>query len=201
LIASKQAAVEIGRYAIDTARAEHFPQLSLAMQRNQSNQDIDNSPRREFTVDSIAVELRIPLYEGGRVTASTASAQAQLLIANEQLEASRRQVERDTRLLFADANADRARIESTDAEVDALLQNVKAQQRGYELGVVTVIQVLDARRRLLRSRVDQAKARYDYLRSLIGLKLRVGLTEEDVAEFNRWLAPRAASGSLAYMVE
>lgn len=201
LIASKQAAVEIGRYAIDTARAEHFPQLSLAMQRNQSNQDIDNSPRREFTVDSIAVELRIPLYEGGRVTASTASAQAQLLIANEQLEASRRQVERDTRLLFADANADRARIDSTDAEVDALLQNVKAQQRGYELGVVTVIQVLDARRRLLRSRVDQAKARYDYLRSLIGLKLRVGLTEEDVAEFNRWLAPRAASGSLAYMVE
>lgn len=201
LIASKQAAVEIGRYAIDTARAEHFPQLSLAMQRNQSNQDIDNSPRREFTVDSIAVELRIPLYEGGRVTASTASAQAQLLIANEQLEVSRRQVERDTRLLFADANADRARIDSTDAEVDALLQNVKAQQRGYELGVVTVIQVLDARRRLLRSRVDQAKARYDYLRSLIGLKLRVGLTEEDVAEFNRWLAPRAASGSLAYMVE
>ena len=200
-IASKQAAVEIGRYAIDTARAEHFPQLSLAVQRNQSNQDIDNSPRREFTVDSIAVELRIPLYEGGRVTASTASAQAQLLIANEQLEASRRQVERDTRLLFADANADRARIDSTDAEVNALLQNVKAQQRGYELGVVTVIQVLDARRRLLRSRVDQAKARYDYLRSLIGLKLRVGLTEEDVSEFNRWLAPRAASGSLAYMVE
>jgi outer membrane protein len=200
-IASKQAAVEIGRYAIDTARAEHFPQLSLALQRNQSNQDIDNSPRREFTVDSIALELRIPLYEGGRVTASTASAQAQLLIANEQLEASRRQVERDTRLLFADANADRARINSTDAEVDALLQNVKAQQRGYELGVVTVIQLLDARRRLLRSCVDQAKARYDYLRSLIGLKLRVGLTEEDVAEFNRWLAPRAASGSLAYMVE
>ena len=200
-IASKQAAVETGRHAVDAARAEHFPQLSLAVQRNQSNQDIDNSPRREFTVDSIAVELRIPLYEGGRVTASTASAQAQLLIANEQLEASRRQVERDTRLLFADANADRARIDSTDAEVDALLQNVKAQQRGYELGVVTVIQVLDARRRLLRSRVDQAKARYDYLRSLIGLKLRVGLTEEDVSEFNRWLAPRAASGSLAYMVE
>ncbi len=67
--------------------------------------------------------------------------------------------------------------------------------------MVTVIQVLDARRRLLRSRVDQAKASYDYLRSLIGLELRVGLTEEDVAEFNRWLAPRAASGSLAYMVE
>ena len=50
---------------------------------------------------------------------------------------------------------------------------------------------LDARRRLLRSRVDQSKARYDYLRDLIGLKMRAGmLAEADVAEFNRWLGPR-----------
>ena len=201
MIASRRAAVDAGRLATDAARAEHLPQLSLALQRNQSNQDIDNSPRRDFTVDSVSLELRIPIYEGGRVNASTASAQAQLAIANEQLEAARREVERDTRLLFASALADRARIDSTDAEVDALAFTVKAQQRGYELGVVTVIQVLDARRRLLRSRVDQAKARYDYLRDLIGLKLRAGLTEMDVEEFNRWLAPSELSGSLTDMVE
>ncbi len=201
LIASKRAAVEAGRLATDAARAEHLPQLSLALQRNQSNQDIDNSPRSDFKVDSVSLELRIPLYEGGRVTASTASAQAQLAIANEQLEAARREIERDTRLLFANAQADRARIDSTDAEVDALSYTVKAQQRGYELGVVTVIHVLDARRRLLRSRVDQARARYDYLRDLIGLKLRAGLTEADVADFNRWLAPRDVSGSFTDMVE
>ena len=103
--------------------------------------------------------------------------------------------------MFANAQADRARIDSTDAEVDALSYTVKAQQRGYELGVVTVIHVLDARRRLLRSRVDQARARYDYLRDLIGLKLRAGLTEADVADFNRWLAPRDVSGSFTDMVE
>lgn len=201
LLASRQAAVDAGRHAADAAHAEHLPQLSLALQRNQSNQDIDNSPRRDFTVDSVSIELRIPLYEGGRVSASIASAQAQLAIANEQLEASRREVERDIRLLFANAQADRARIDSTDAEVEALAYTVKAQQRGYELGVVTVIQVLDARRRLLRSRVDQARARYDYLRDLIGLKLRAGLNEQDVAEFNRWLAPRDATGSFTDTVE
>ena len=77
------------------------------------------------------------------------------------------------------------------AEVEALTQTVRAQDRGYELGVATVINVLDARRRLLRSRVDQSKARYDYLRDLIGLKMRAGmLAEADVAEFNRWLGPR-----------
>jgi outer membrane protein len=71
--------------------------------------------------------------------------------------------------------------------VDALVQTVKAQERGYELGVVTVVLVLDARRRLLRARTDQSRARYNYLRDLIELRIRAGvLTEADVAEFNRW---------------
>lgn len=191
LIDARAAAVEVGRLGTRAAEAEHWPTVNLLLQRNQSNQDIDNAPRRDFTVDLVAVELRIPIYEGGRVNAATASAAAQKAIADEQLEATRREIERETRLLYASAVANRARIDSTDAEVDALATTVRAQERGYELGVVTVIQVLDARRRLLRSRADQAKARYDYLRDLIGLRVRAGnFTEQDVAGFNDWLAVR-----------
>ncbi len=191
VIGARLAAVEVSRLGRRAAEAEHWPTVNLLLQRNQSNQDIDNAPRRDFTVDLVALELRIPIYEGGRVNAATAAAAAQAAIADEQLEAARREVERETRLLFASAVANRARIDSTDAEVDALAYTVRAQERGYELGVVTVIQVLDARRRLLRSRAEQAKARYDYLRDLIGLRMRAGnFTEQDVAGFNDWLAVR-----------
>ncbi len=187
LLGARRAEVDVNRLATNAARAEHLPQLALTLTRNQSNQDIDNSPRRDFTVNSIALELRIPIYEGGRTSAAADSAGAQLAVANEQFEAARRQVERETRLLYDSARANRDRIDSTNAEVDALMYTVKAQQRGYELGVVTVIQVLDARRRLLRSRVGQSKARYDYLRDLIGLRLRAGgLAESDISEFNGW---------------
>lgn len=190
-IIARREALEASKQTADAAHAEHWPQLSLSLQRNQSNQDIDNSPRREFTVDSVSLELRFPIYEGGRASAGEASARAQQAIAREQLDGLLREVERDTRVIYASAVADRARIDSTNAEVDALTQTVRAQERGYELGVATVINVLDARRRLLRSRVDQSKARYDYLRDLIGLKIRAGLlAEAEVAEFNRWLGPR-----------
>lgn len=201
-IAARQAAVESARAAVNAARADHYPTIALNYQRNQSNQDIDNSPRRDFTVDSIALEMRLSIYEGGRVNAATASALAQLAIANEQLDASRREVERDVRILYASATANRARIDSTNGEVEALNYTVRAQERGYELGVVTVIQVLDARRRLLRSRVDQSRARYDYLRDLIGLRMRAGaLSESDVIEFNRWLSPRAESVSQSDLID
>ena len=64
-LSARSAAVLASRSGADGARAEHIPQLSLLLQRNQSNQDIDNSPRRDFSVNIIALELRIPIYEGG----------------------------------------------------------------------------------------------------------------------------------------
>ena len=190
-LSARSAALLASRSGAESARAEHIPQLSLLLQRNQSNQDIDNSPRRDFSVNVIALELRIPIYEGGRVNASTSSALAQLSVAEQQLEASRRSVERDMRMTYASGNANRARIDSTDNQVFAMEQSVAAQERGYELGVVTVISVLDTRRRLLRARVEQSKARYDFLRDLIVLRMRAGkLQRADVEEFNQWLAMR-----------
>lgn len=190
-ILARREALQASRRAADAARAEHYPQLSLLMQYTQSNLTYDNLSQRSYNVGSASLELRIPIYEGGRTSAAEASALAQQAIDQEQLESLLREVERDTRVAYASAQANRARIDSTNAEVDALTQTVRAQERGYELGAATVINVLDARRRLLRARVDQSKARYDYLRDLIGLTARSGkLSEAEVTEFNRWLGPR-----------
>jgi outer membrane protein len=190
-ILARTEAVKVSRSTLSSARAEHYPQLSFLMQRNESNQDIDNLPRREFGVNVVGLELRIPIYEGGRVNANMTSALAQLNIAQQQLEATRRTVERDIRLVFASAIANHARIESTTNQVNAMQQSVTAQEVGFDLGVVTVIDVLDARRRLFKARLDLAKARYDFLRDLMGLRMRSGgLRVTDIEEFNQWLAQR-----------
>ncbi len=190
-IIARRVALQASHRAAEAARAEHYPQLSLSLQYSQSNLTYDNLSQRGYDVGSASLELRIPIYEGGRVTAAEASALAQQAIDEAQLESLMREVERDTRVAYASAQANRARIDSTNAEVDALTQTVRAQERGYELGAATVIHVLDARRRLLRARVDQSMARYDYLRDLIGLTVRSGrLTEAEVAGFNQWLGPR-----------
>ena len=190
-LSARRHAIEVVRQSAAAARAEHLPQLVAFYQRNNTNQDIDNSPRPRFSVDSIGLELRIPIYEGGRTSAAALSAQRQLDIATEQLEGVTRQIEREVRLAWASAVANRARIDATDAAAEALTQTVKAQERGYELGVVTIMQVLDARKRLLRARADQSRSRYDYLRDLIALRIRAGaLTEADVADFNRWFGPQ-----------
>jgi outer membrane protein len=62
-ILARAEAVKVSRSTLSSARAEHYPQLSFLLQRNESNQDIDNLPRREFGVNVIGLELRIPIYQ------------------------------------------------------------------------------------------------------------------------------------------
>jgi outer membrane protein len=139
------------------------------------------------------VEVRDPLYEGGRVDAATREALARVSSAEQQLEAARREIDRDTRANWARARANHARIDSTLLEVGAMEQTVLAQERGVELGASRVIDLLDARRRLIKARGDHAKARYDFVRDVVNLKASSGeLTLAAIAVWDRWFdaAPR-----------
>ena len=62
------------------------------------------------------------------------------------------------------------------------------QQRGYELGAATIVALLEAKKNLLKSRFAYARARYDYIRSLVALRVWGGtLTRSDMEELNSWL--------------
>jgi len=140
-------------------------------------------------VTTLGLQLTIPLYEGGRVQATVSEASARLAIAREQYEAARRETERDARTAYLGAAANHARIGSTDAEVRALEKVLQAQQRSYELGVSTIVDVLIAQRRLFKSRSDRSKARYGYIRDLTTLRARAGtLSMSDIEEIDGWMA-------------
>ncbi len=69
----------------------------------------------------------------------------------------------------------------------ALEQVVLAQEKGLELGVSRITDLLDARRRLLETRAEQATARYDYVRDVVALRIRSGeLTEADMVDWSGW---------------
>lgn len=57
------------------------------------------------------------------------------------------------------------------------------------MGAATIVAVLEAKKNLLKSRFASAKARYDYLRSLVALRVWGGtLTRMDIEEINGWMA-------------
>ena len=182
-------AIEGMERLIDASRSEHLPTLGFAASQTYSDQGYDNRAVPSYNVGTVGLQLTIPIYEGGRVQAGVREAVARREMAREEYEAGRREIEGKVRSAYLSATASRARIASTDAEVSALDRVVTAQQRSFEVGVTTVLDVLIARQRLVKARSEHSRARYDYIRDLTVLRVQSGaLNRANIEEIDSWLA-------------
>ena len=186
-LAALSQAVEATRRNVEAIRAERLPQLAVTLSRTYADQGFDNRQQPPYHATSLGFEWRMPLYEGGRVDAAEREAVARRGAVEQQLEAARREIARETETFVLSAQANHARIGSTDLEVLALEQAVQAQEKGLELGVSRITDLLDARRRLLEARAEQAKARYSYVRDVVALRVRSGeLSDADIESWGGW---------------
>lgn len=142
-----------------------------------------------YDVGSVNMLVNVPIYEGGRVDASVREAVARRQIALQEYEKVRRQIERETRTSFLNATAGYARIDSTQRELEAQQETQQAQQKGYELGVATIVDLLESRRDVFKAQIQHQQAVYEYARSLIMLRVwSGGLNLENIEEIDHWFS-------------
>ena len=189
-LAALKFAIESADKQISSSKAEHLPILALQLSETYSDQGFDNRQLPAYDVGTVGLQLTIPIYEGGRVNAATREAYASQQITRQQYIQVRRQIERETRTSFLNAGASHARIASTGQEVYAQNKAYEGQKKGYQLGVATIVDVLDTRRRLFKARIELLQARYDYIRNLIGLYIwSGGLSITNIVEIDAWFTP------------
>ena len=191
-LAALKYAIESADKQISSTKAEHLPQLAVQLSETYSDQGFDNREVPEYNVGTVSLQINIPIYEGGRVVAATREAYASQQMTKQQYYRVRRQVEKETRTSFLNAEASHARIASTRQEVYAQTKAFEGQKKGYQLGVSTIVDVLNTRRNLFRARIEVLQALYDYIRSLIGLRIwSGGLSIVNIEEIDAWFIPTA----------
>jgi outer membrane protein len=85
-----------------------------------------------------------------------------------------------------------ARVRALRQALESSQTALKATEAGYEVGTRTAVDVLNSRRILVQAQTDYAVSRYDYIVSVIQLRLAAGnLSQSDVTEVNKWLAVSA----------
>ncbi len=189
-LAALQFAIESANKQISSSKAEHLPQLALQLSETYSDQGYDNRQLPAYNVGTVSLQLNIPIYEGGRVNAATREAYASQQMTKQQYIQVHRQIERETRTSFLNAEASHAQIASTGQEVYAQNKAYEGQKKGYQLGVSTIVDVLNTRRRLFKARIEHLQARYDYIRNLIGLRIwSGGLSIANIEEIDTWFTP------------
>lgn len=188
-LAAARHAIEAEDRALASARAEHLPKLALTAGKTWTDTDSDFRRSQDYNVASVGVQLNIPIYEGGRVDATVREAAARRAVAESRFEQLRREIEREVRSAWLKAEGGLHRIEATRQSVRAQEAAREAQQRGFELGVVTVVDLLETQQRLYRARGDYARARHEYVRDLATLYRYAGaLTEDDMMALSAYFS-------------
>ncbi|MFV0574043.1 MAG: outer membrane channel protein TolC [Vibrio sp.] len=185
-------AQDIAKSNISLAKSGFTPSLSLdgGYQYSDVDEHNDSSGLNNYTSNDydIGINLVIPIYQGGSTTADVKTAQYQYVSASEQLEQTYRGVTKNVRAYYNNINAAIGSIRAYEQSVVSAQSALEATEAGYEVGTRTIVDVLDATRRLYDSNRQLSDARYNYVISVLQLKQAVGtLSEQDIIDINAGL--------------
>jgi outer membrane protein len=138
-----------------------------------------------------ALQLQLPIYQGGFTLSKVRESRARLLQSDELLRNSEWTVSRDIRNLLRAVITDVIRVRARIKSIKSAESALEATQTGYEVGTRNIVDVLNAQQRLYASQFDYADARYSYVRDLFLLKQTAGtLSPDDVARLNAYVDPQ-----------
>lgn len=188
LLQARQKAVDAAQAALRQAKAGHLPSVNLNLTAQRSDIGYENSlnPRTDTYVASVGVQ--VPIFSGGSTSARVASSHADLMSTEQELEAMRRQVLRETRTAFYGAEAGLSRISASRKALQSAEKSRVAAERALTFGVINAVDVLDTVKEEYATRRNLLQSQYDFIMSLMVLRRWSGtLVEEDVRKANEWL--------------
>jgi outer membrane protein, protease secretion system len=180
-IAAQRYAVEAAEQEIQKGRAGHAPRVDLIAGLNKASSETLTTRNQDSTVRSVGVQVSIPLYSGGSVSAATAQAVANHQKAKSDLDAKTSQVLVELRKQYSLLLSGAARIDALVKSVNSSRLQVQATQQSVKGGVRINLDVLNAQQQLYAAQRDLALARYNYLVSYLRLRFAAGtLSGEDL---------------------
>ena len=185
---SLQSQIEIARQEIEKSKSGHLPTLDAVAQWSRTNSDSVTSVNYKYDNKMIGLQLSIPIFSGGYVSSTVRQAVASETRAREMLEATRRDLRVRVHREFRGVTEGVLKIAALEQAVRSAETALESNQRSFEAGIRTTLDVLNAEQQKTTALRDLAQARYLYLVSLMRLRSLAGDDRElNVSEANSWL--------------
>lgn len=185
----QQDTLSLSEQDIKLAQAGHYPTLD-AIANYSDNYANGNATGTGSELKSgvIGLQFQIPLYQGGAVNSRVRQAVFNKQKAQDDVEVVRRQVELETQRAYLNLNTSIAQVKAYEQALSSSQSQLDSTKLGYEVGVRTSVDVLNAQQQLYSAKRDLLQARYDYLVNIIRLKAASGVVVEvDLADINQQL--------------
>jgi len=129
------------------------------------------------------------LYEGGSTSSHARQAVLGKQKARNDLDIARRKIELDTQRAYLNLSTSIAQVKAYEQALTSSQSQIDSTKIGYEVGVRTIVDVLNAQQQFFGAKRDLLQARYSYLVSIIRLKFISGIVAEtDLIDINQQLA-------------
>ena len=189
---SQHHALDVASYEVERKRAGHLPKVSLYATSRKTSSDSESSYNQKYDTNSVGIQISLPLFAGGSVSASTRQAANQLSQAQYELDAQTAATLVELRKQFNLNTSGAAKVRAYEMAVSSATALVSATKKSVSGGERVNLDVLDAEQQLFTARRDLANARHAYLLARIQLKYYAGLlSEQDLRALAGYFQPSA----------
>lgn len=186
-LASQRHALESAEQWVEQQRAGHLPNLSAYASKAISSSSSESTYNQRYDTDSVGLQVSVPLFAGGGVSASVRQARAQRDALVHELDAQLRDTVNQLRKQFNLYTSSAAKIRAYALAADAATALVAATRKSVHGGERVNLDVLNSEQQLFGARRDQAQARHDYLRAWVQLRFLAGvLNANDLWSLERY---------------
>lgn len=185
---ARQQSVNAADAAIAEAKAGHLPRLGLNLTALRSDIGYEGTltPRSENYVASL--DLQVPLYSGGSTSARVVSSEGDKDAAQQEMEALRREIIKETRTAYIGMSAELGRIKATRRALESATKSRISTEKAFGYGVKNAVDVLYSIKEEFRARRDLYQAQYRFITSMLVLHRWSGrLAQADIRKANEWL--------------
>jgi outer membrane protein len=180
-LAARQADVAASRAAVERAKAEFMPKLSLQGAASSETYGYSASqPSLSGTYYGNAIGysgfavLSWDLFDGFHRVEKVKQRQAEESQARADVESTRLQTTQDVWTAYNDSLKARKRVSFADALVTSAEENFRSAKAAFDNQLLNITELVSNQSALAAARFEQAGARADYLTSLASLSLAMG---------------------------
>ncbi|MFW0754229.1 TolC family outer membrane protein [Pseudomonas sp. H11T01] len=190
-LASQRQALEAARFEVERNRAGHMPKVSAYASVRQNESESGNTYNQRYDTNTIGIEVSVPLYAGGGVSASTRQASRSMEQAEYDLDAKTRETLIELRRQFSACLSGVSKLRAYQKALSSAEALVVSTKQSILGGERVNLDALNAEQQLYTTRRDLARARYDYLMAWTKLHYYAGtLREDDLAKVDEAFMPR-----------
>lgn len=181
-IRSSQESLRVADQEIDRTFGGHLPSLDLIAARRKVDAETISTRNQSSLTTSIGIQLAVPIYSGGLVSAQVKQARHNLDRAVQELAATRERVAVEVTRQYQAVVTGAQRIDALVLAVQSSAEALKATEMGFHVGTRSVIDVLDAQEQLYRAQLDLTQARLEYTLARLNLAGVVGRLDATVID-------------------